>query len=410
MTKLPAKSRRPVVGPSKTADSINSLLDIVAKQTKNWGFKDSEQNRPWYRGHASLSWKLCPSSLRGRKWDKNTCDDENESIEEFLTKSPALGVPGTSSLSLWNGYFLMQHHYIPTRLLDWTESVLVAAYFAVAADPIDNNAAIWMLDPYEMNERNPDFHGDSVVSPGFVGNRDAEKRKIDKWLPLSRGEKFDSVPGLPLAVYPAYFSRRIENQRAAFTVHGSDSDGLTKQWRDGGPLLRIVTPGQKARGFRAMLRDMGINRATVFPDTEGLGRYLAERWGPANSQKPHSGVFVRLRPSKAQKGGVGVFAIRPIPKGANVFAGESEKIVWTDARSLPKQPNLRKLYTDFGVLRDGRYATPASFNSIGPGWYLNCSSKPNVKCNENLDFIAIRDIRTGEELMANYDAYSDSPA
>ena len=156
-----------------------------------------------------------------------------------------------------------------------------------------------------------------------------------------------------------------------------------------------------------MLRDMGVNTATVFPDLEGLGRHLAERWGPSIHRPPHHAVYIRLKPSKLHSGGVGVFAIRPIPIGTNVFTGEAEKMVWTDSKDLPKQPQLKKLYTDFGVLRAGRYATPTSFNSIGPGWYLNCSSKPNLRCDENLDFISIRDIKTGEELLVDYATYSD---
>jgi hypothetical protein len=393
-------------GPSKRAESIDALLDIVAKQTQDWGFSETDQNLPWYRGHASLSWQLIPSSLRGRRWTAATCEDENESIEEFLTKIPGLGVVETSSLGIWNGYFLMQHHYVPTRLLDWTESVLVASYFAVSSDPIGNDAAIWMLNPYEMNEGNPAFGKDSVFSPGFVGNRLAEKRKIDKWLPLTEGKRFDQIPLLPLAVYPAYFSRRLESQKAAFTIHGSDPGGLTKLWRHGA-LLRIVIPGDRAAEFRRKLRDMGINRSTVFPDTEGLGRYLAERWGPAKRSKPHDGAYVRLRPSKIHKGGVGVFAIRPIPEGKCIFVGESEQLIWTDEKSLPKTECLRKLYADFGVIRGKRYATPVNFNSIGPGWYLNHSDRPNVRCDENLSFISIRRIRTGEELTANYAKYSD---
>jgi hypothetical protein len=405
--KLPVKTRRTVVGPSETADSINSLLDIVAKQAKDWGFPEDDQNRPLFRGHASLAWKLRPSSLRGRRWNVGTCENENESIEEFLTKAPGLGGTVASSLSLWDGYFLMQHHSVPTRLLDWTESVLVAAYFAVSASAIDNDSAIWMLDPYNLNEWNPDFKNDIMISPGFVGNHPGEIGKANKWLPLCDGKKFDTVPQYPLAIYPAYFSRRIENQRSAFTIHGSKQDGLEELWKKSGPLLRVVIPGQKAKLLRGMLRDMGVNTATVFPDTEGLGRYLAERWGPAFSQKPHQGVYTRLRPSKIHKGGVGVFAIRPIPKGTNVFEGESERLVWTDANEIPTERGLKKLYTDFGVLRDGRYATPANFNSVGPGWYLNSSKKPNVRCDENLDFIAIRSIATGEELTADYDEYSD---
>ena len=41
---------------------------------------------------------------------------------------------------------LMRHYGIPTRLLDWTHSFLVAAYFAVDDADKARDCAIWALD------------------------------------------------------------------------------------------------------------------------------------------------------------------------------------------------------------------------------------------------------------------------
>lgn len=396
--------------PTKNAESISDLLEILAEQAKTWGYEEEDQNRPWYRGHSSLGWQLLPSGLRGRRWGKRACDDENESFEEFLTKAPALGAPESIRTNLWDGYFLMQHYGVPTRLLDWTENVLVATYFAIAEHHCGADVAIWMLDPYELNERNDGFRKGVVISPGFIGNKALERKRIDRWLPLSASRESHKIPLDPLAIYPAYFARRIENQKSCFTIHGSDVHGLDKLWRKGGPLLRIVIQGQKIGKMRSQLTDLGVDASSVYPDLDGLGKLLAAKWGPHYGDSPHQRAFIRLRPSKVHAGGVGVFAIRPIPRGTNVFSGEPEDVVWTPVSSLPKSGPLRKLYDDFGVLRDGWYATPRTFNYLSPGWYLNNSPRPNVRCDENLDFIAIRDIRTGEELTADYSTYSAAPA
>lgn len=210
---------------------------------------------------------------------------EQEAFEEFLTKAPALGAPESIRANPWDGYFLMQHYGAPTRLLDWTESVLIAAYFAVSAGHSGKGAAVWMLDPYVLNALNEDFGDDAVLSPGFVANRPKEKQKINRWLPYVGDTTHRSIPRSPVAVYPAYLARRIESQKSSFTIHGSEPDGLTEFWEKGGPLLRIVIPAGKVRGFRSNLLDMGIDTASIYPDLEGLGRQLRERWGSKKTER-----------------------------------------------------------------------------------------------------------------------------
>jgi len=44
---------------------------------------------------------------------------------------------------------------------------------------------------------------------------------------------------------------------------------------------------------------------------------------------------------------------------------------------------------------------------LTPAWYLNDSQTgPNVYCDAHYDFFAMRDIKEGEELKADYSTYS----
>lgn len=123
---------------------------------------------------------------------------------------------------------------------------------------------------------------------------------------------------------------------------------------------------------------------------------------------PHTGVYTRLRPSKIH--GVGVFAIRKIKKGTNIFSGDDADLVWVKKSSLRGLPEeIRRLYEDFAVIRkDGtEYGCPTNFNVLTVGWYLNESKTPNVVCGNDLNFSSLCDIEVDEELTVDYSTYSE---
>jgi SET domain-containing protein len=122
---------------------------------------------------------------------------------------------------------------------------------------------------------------------------------------------------------------------------------------------------------------------------------------------PHLNVYTRLKPSAIH--GVGVFAIRKIPKGTQLFEA-NEEIIWIDEKQIAHLPqNLRRIYDDFCIIKDGLYGCPANFNNLTMAWYLNDSATPNVVVDENYNMWAIRDIAEGEELTIDSSSFSDQP-
>lgn len=127
---------------------------------------------------------------------------------------------------------------------------------------------------------------------------------------------------------------------------------------------------------------------------------------------PHQGVYVRLGVSPIE--GIGVFAIRPIPKGTDIFANDRVPLVWVNRAELeaagPSEAE-RALYDDFGIRRGERIGCPANFNNLTPGWYLNeptAGEAANVAADSRFAFTALRDIEEGEELTIDYSGFSDS--
>jgi SET domain-containing protein len=105
---------------------------------------------------------------------------------------------------------------------------------------------------------------------------------------------------------------------------------------------------------------------------------------------------------------VGVFAIRKIRKGTRLFFDDVDEMVWVEqgkVKRLPKE--VRRLYEDFSVLKEGRFGCPRNFNRLTMSWYLNESDRPNVRCVEGYDFEALTNIKQGEELTVDYSTYSD---
>ncbi len=124
---------------------------------------------------------------------------------------------------------------------------------------------------------------------------------------------------------------------------------------------------------------------------------------------PHQCVYVRLKPSPIH--GVGVFAICDIPKGTKIFSNDDSEMTWINKADIGNiDSELKRLYDDFCVLKDGNLGCPKNFNMLTVGWYLNNSKdNPNVRCIDNYDFIALRDIKKGEELIVDYSTYSERP-
>lgn len=127
---------------------------------------------------------------------------------------------------------------------------------------------------------------------------------------------------------------------------------------------------------------------------------------------PHEGVWVRLGVSAIE--GIGVFAIRPIPKGTDIFANDRVPLTWVDRAELDEAGLTEAqaaLYHDFGIRRGDRIGCPANFNNLTPGWYLNeppPGERANVAADGDFAFTALRDIGEGEELTIDYSGFSET--
>jgi hypothetical protein len=215
----------------------------------------------WFRG-ADLEHDPIPTLFRYEH------ANEWEIRREFRRR----GVPMLSEREPqdeWEWYFLMRHFNAPTRLLDWTDSALIALYFALRSDAAkESPPAVWILNPVRLNEIVCDT--DSIVL--------SHEPQAAGYLPDKPHAELR--PELPIAVDPSHVSRRLAVQRSRFTIHGKDRNGLiTVASRHPEVLFRISIEKSSAATVLNDLRTCGVSETTIFPDLEGLSRELLRECG-----------------------------------------------------------------------------------------------------------------------------------
>jgi hypothetical protein len=125
-------------------------------------------------------------------------------------------------------------------------------------------------------------------------------------------------------------------------------------------------------------------------------------------------VYCRIQTSPIH--GVGVFAVRDVPRGTNPFVTHAKvEVVAIPEKEIMENEKIPRAVRDtvgaFYVVQNGNiYCDARSFNEINISYFLNHSDKPNLdakEVDEETVFTANRDIRAGEELTADYATYSD---
>ncbi len=256
------------------------FLAAVETAKTQLGFQKSEEC--FYRGHLKSSFSLLPGLYRGLHSDKKEIPDwlwnaESDLFYEFRSKAKSLHQHNVSD---WDILFFMQHHGVKTRLLDWTDSLGVAVFFALQNyNPTDSDPCIWILNPYRFNEV---FHGTrdlwDPVLLNYYENYDEEGESYQDL--MLYGNNGDIIPwDEPIALYPVRKADRLSTQNGYFTIHGNDSRPIEKIiGRRKNILVRVPLPVNATASAFDFLEQAGINQFSLFPDLDGLSRYLNTKY------------------------------------------------------------------------------------------------------------------------------------
>lgn len=232
---------------------IASLLEAARKNLAGFG-----RTQYWFRGHSQAEWQLVPSVHR--HYDNV---GERNLIGRFRLAAPTRHArcPELPDVAGW--ITLAQHFGLPTRLLDWTGSLLAAAYFAVSHEPGSGAAAIWVLVPSELNKASRHSADVTFLLHG------SEARPL-----LAAAVNGSTCEDEVLAVLPVDLDLRVTVQMGAFTLHASPKP-LEQRPGAENHLAKFKIPADARSAFAEELWAVGIRRATLFPDLSNLAQDLS---------------------------------------------------------------------------------------------------------------------------------------
>lgn len=228
-----------------------------------------------FRGQASAQFGLQTSLLRlGGEYARH----EGHLLRNFRKYARRLH-PATDD-STWSWLALAQHHGLPTRLLDWTFSPLVALHIATE-DPeqFDVDGVVWSVDYVAARRLLPgplrallDAEGSDVGTPELLtqaapGLADLEAMETDG----------------PFVVFlePASIDERIINQFALCSLMSNATTRLDDWLTDHPDLVRrIVLPAGLKWEIRDKLDQANITERVLFPGLDGLSRWLKRYYSP----------------------------------------------------------------------------------------------------------------------------------
>ena len=250
-------------------DGLNGLLVQVleiAKQVPADSFL-------WYRGISNSNHSLTPKIMRDGKAVDSVFERERRLLTRFRQRSVAYWPAGYPQND-WEHLFAMQHFGIPTRLLDWSENLFVAAHFALSnpvQEQTDAPPVVWCVDPIAWNRAMPVMseYGDSIH---VLTTSDEE---IDAYRPETNKRRNKS----PIAIFGTHNSRRIVAQRGTFMVWGNDARSLEDFANEtNGNIWKLVVQGDKGHLSRD-LATLGFGETMVFPELPALASELSRTEG-----------------------------------------------------------------------------------------------------------------------------------
>jgi hypothetical protein len=275
--------------PCQSAEELlTNLSDLCEPSPDAGSFRDV-----WlFRGQADSRWRLISSLERDSRLDP-FWESEKVMLDVFLSKAHLYSDLLRNGLGTVDVLSIMQHNGTPTRLLDWTYSPFVAAFFAAAdeqAQPADSGA-VWAVNQSKVNWWSKHAYQTQFMHSKQCGVDlafEIEERRIDfaneevfSALRLESNSKY-LKGGFVVVLLPRFHNLRLVNQQGVFLASCKldmpFQNSLEQMLQDTEEpaILKFEFPGEIRKALVRKLMTANVHRGVLFPDLSGLCSFVRD--------------------------------------------------------------------------------------------------------------------------------------
>ena len=222
---------------------IGSLEDFIQEIIPQLGF----QRLSVYRGHASSDWKLFPPLFR-EEVAKTEFKSWSELESAFLIglKQRARGEFGYEPSTELEWLAQGAHHGLPTRFSNWTETALVALFFATDPSRPDEDGAVWRIIPGDRS---------LIISQDY--------EQIPEQARLYRPQRPNAAM---LSQKTCFLSHPLPKEDAS----PESFEDLFELGSERLSLSKLIIPASEKAFLRRRLVNLGVDNRAMFPGMAGL--------------------------------------------------------------------------------------------------------------------------------------------
>lgn len=256
-------------------ETLDQLMPILADQEYRPEL-DRNRNQYVYRGMSNAAFRLETSLTRNCKGLQRTLEP---AILRNFAKYAVIEDP-TVAQSVWRQMILGQHHGLPTRLLDWSHSALVALHFSVSETNLDKmdkrDSLVWRIDITELHSLLPERY------KAVLRDHQAQIFTVDMLDEAARSvAQYDTDMGDRgmVVIEPPSINSRIVNQYSFFSVMPLDMHDAERFLDENTEkTVKYVIDKNLRWRVRDMLDQLNMSERIVYPGLTGLSQWIGRHY------------------------------------------------------------------------------------------------------------------------------------